>query len=57
VDKTGTLTEGKPKLVDVRPLTVSTRRNSSASPPHWNRTANTRSPPRLCRREGAELTH
>ena len=31
------------------PPAVSTRRSSCVSPPHWSRTANTRSPPRLCR--------
>jgi Cu+-exporting ATPase len=48
VDKTGTLTEGKPKLWMSCPPAVSTRRSSCVSPPRWSRTANTRSPPRLC---------
>ena len=49
VDKTGTLTEGKPKLMDVLPAPVSTRRSSCVSQRRWSRTANTRSPPRLSR--------
>ena len=48
VDKTGTLTEGKPKLIDVLPSGVLTQRSSCVSPPHWSRIANTRWPQRLC---------
>jgi Cu+-exporting ATPase len=37
VDKTGTLTEGKPKLIDViAGARASTRRNCCVSPPHWS---------------------
>jgi magnesium-transporting ATPase (P-type) len=58
VDKTGTLTEGKPKLVDVLPTGGFDAKEFLRSPPRWSRTANTRSPPRLCgaRRNKASLS-
>lgn len=49
VDKTGTLTEGKPTLMDVLPTDGSTQRSSCVWPPRWSRAANIRLPRRLCR--------
>ena len=39
IDKTGTLTEGKPKVVAISPPPVSTRRRSCSSPPASNAAA------------------
>ena len=47
VDKTGTLTEGKPKLVDTLPADGFDAKELLRSRPRWSRTANTRWPPRL----------
>ncbi len=46
VDKTGTLTEGKPRVVAVVPRKGSTKRQSCRSAPVSNAQASTRSPPR-----------
>ena len=47
VDKTGTLTEGRPRLTTIVPAAWNNRTSTcSLSPRQWNRTASIRSPPR-----------
>ena len=60
VDKTGTLTEGKPKLIDVLPVDGIRSEGFPASRRVlWNKTASTRSPPPSCwaRRSGNSRYH
>ena len=55
VDKTGTLTEGKPRLTDVRALAPHEERHCLRWPPAWRKRASTRLPRRSspARRRGA----
>lgn len=45
LDKTGTITEGKPRVTELLPADGVTRASCSRSPPRWRATANTRWPP------------
>jgi Cd2+/Zn2+-exporting ATPase len=43
LDKTGTLTEGRPRVVEVVPLAEHDEPRCSPAPPRWRRTPSTRS--------------
>jgi Cu+-exporting ATPase len=55
VDKTGTLTEGRRKLVTVAPVAGVNEPNCCASPPAWKKTANILSCSHCFRCSGAEV--